>query len=80
MVFDIFFTGGATNFSLPTLKVDVWSNAFQTKSTGDLLSQSIGRPVSATPLPGSLGLMGLGLFGIAALLRKRKNQIAFNAA
>ena len=80
MVFDIFFTGGAQNFTLPTLKVDFWANAFQTQSTGDLLSQSIGTPVSAAPLPGALGFMGLGLAGIAALLRKRKNQIALNAA
>jgi hypothetical protein len=76
MVFNIHFTGGSTNFSLPSLKVDFWTNSFQTKSTGDLLSQSIGTPVSATPLPGAIGLMGLGLAGIAAALRKRKKNDA----
>ena len=77
MVFDIKFTG-TPNFSLPSLKIDFWTNSSQTQSTGSLLSQSI--PVNETPLPGALGLMGLGLAGIAAALRKRKKETAHMVA
>jgi hypothetical protein len=70
MVFDISFSGGTTNFDLPSLKIDFWANSFQTKSTGDLLSQSIGQ----TPLPAALPLFatGLGAMGLFGWWRKRK--------
>jgi hypothetical protein len=71
MTFDIAFTG-TPNFSSPSLKIDFWTDSSQNQSTGSLLSASI--PVSATPLPGALGLMGLGLAGIAAALRKAKSD------
>jgi hypothetical protein len=90
MVFDIFFTGGTTDFSLPHLKVDFWANnpnqagcsialnAGHTScnSTGDLLSQDI--PVSAVPLPAALPLFasGLGALGLLGWRRKRKAQAA----
>jgi hypothetical protein len=82
MIFDIAFSGGATNFSLPSLKVDFWANAFQTQSTGNLLSQSIGAPVSATPLPAAFPLYATGLGALALLRwrRKRKNAPAIAAA
>lgn len=82
MVFDIFFTGGATNFSLPSLKVDFWTDSSQTQSTGNLLSQSIGAPVSATPLPAAFPLYATGLGALALLRwrRKRKNASAIAAA
>ena len=82
MVFDIFFTGGATNFSLPSLKVDFWTDLSQTQSTGNLLSQSIGAPVSATPLPAAFPLYATGLGALALLRwrRKRKNAPAIAAA
>jgi hypothetical protein len=72
MIFDIQFTGGATNFSLPSLKVDFWTNAFQTQSTGDLLSQSIG----ATPLPAALPLYATGLGALALIGWRRKRKAA----
>jgi hypothetical protein len=73
MIFDIHFTGAGTNFSSPTLKIDFWTDSLQTKSTGDLLSQSIGPSVSATPLPAALPLYATGL-GALALLRWRKKR------
>jgi hypothetical protein len=76
MVFDIQFAGGATNFSLPSLKVDFWANAFQTLSTGSLLSQSIGTPVSATQLPAALPLYATGLGALALLRWRRKRKSA----
>jgi hypothetical protein len=72
MVFNIFLTGGATDFSLPSLKVDFWTNSFQTKSTGDLLSQSIG----TTPLPTALPLYATGLGALALLRWRRKRKAA----
>jgi hypothetical protein len=80
MVLDIAFSGGATNFSLPTLKVDFWTDSSQTQSTGNLLSQSI--PVSATPIPDALPLFatGLGLIGMLGWWRKRKGAAAIAAA
>jgi hypothetical protein len=76
MVFDIFFTGGPTSFSLPSLKVDFWTNSSQTKSTGDLLSQSIGPSVSATPLPAALPLYATGLAALGLLGWRRKRKSA----
>jgi hypothetical protein len=80
MVFDIQFAGGTTNFSLPTLKVDFWTDSSQSKSTGDLLSQSI--PVSSTPIPDALPLFatGVGLIGMLGWWRKRKGAAAIAAA
>ena len=74
MIFNIAFSGGPTNFSLPSLKVDFWTNAFQTKSTGDLLSKSIG--TSATPLPAALPLYATGLGALALLRWRRKRKAA----
>jgi hypothetical protein len=82
MTFNIAFSGGPTSFSLPTLKVDFWTNSSQTKSTGDLLSHSIGTSASATPLPAALPLYATGLGALALLRwrRKRKNAAAIAAA
>jgi len=76
MIFDIAFAGGSTDFTLPHLKIDFWTNSFQTKSTGDLLSQSIGPGVSATPLPSSsiLLLGGLAAFAVFGWLMKRRSR------
>jgi hypothetical protein len=76
MVFDIAFAGGSTNFSLPHLKVDFWASPFQTKATGDLLSQSIGPTASATPLPSSSVLLmgGLAAFALFGWLMKRRSR------
>ena len=76
MIFDIQFAGGVTDFSLPTLKVDFWANAFQTQSTGSLLSQSIGTPVGATPLPAALPLYATGIGALALLRWRRKRKAA----
>jgi hypothetical protein len=76
MVFDISFKGGAANFSLPTLKVDFWTDLSQGKSTGDLLSQS----VSATPLPAALPLYATGIGALALLRWRRKRKAAGLAA
>lgn len=74
MTFDILFSGGTTNFSLPHLKVDFWANSPQTQSTGNLLSQDIGSGVSSTPLPASwtmlLSVLALGL-GLMVYRRAR---------
>jgi hypothetical protein len=75
MVFDITFTGGTTDFSLPHLKV--W---FETTSGGDkvgsLLSDAVGNgtPIPSVPLPAALPLFasGLGALGLLGWRRKRK--------
>lgn len=78
MIIDVAFTG-ATNFSLPDLKVDFLIDPTQGKSTGSLLSQNI--PVSATPVPDALPLFatGLGLIGMFVWWRKRKGAAAIAA-
>jgi hypothetical protein len=78
MVFDAFFTGGTAVFEPTThLKVDFFTTADQTKSTGDLLSQDI--PVTGVPgpivgagLPGLLAACG----GLLALARRRRQRLA----
>jgi hypothetical protein len=72
MVFDILFTGGTADFSLPHLKVDFWILSSQSKSTGSLLSQDI--PLATTPLPAALPLFGtaLGAMGLLGWYRRRK--------
>lgn len=79
MIIDIAFTG-ATNFSLPDLKVDFLIDPSQGKATGSLLSQSI--PVGATPIPDALPLFttGLGLIGMFVWWRRRKGTAAIAAA
>ena len=77
MVFDIFFTGGTPDFSLPSLKVDFFTNLSQSNATGNLLSQSIG--VSQTPLPASWTMMLIGLaaaVGVMTFRRKDKTSLA----
>ena len=70
MLLDVAFSGGTTNFDLPGLKIDFWTDSLQTKSTGDLLSQSIGQ----TPLPAALPLFAteLGAMDLFGWWRKRK--------
>jgi hypothetical protein len=74
MVFDVFFTGGTPDFSLPHLKVDFWADSSQTKSTGSLLSLDIPAgpsPPTSVPEPATLGLFGLGLTAVGFARRRR---------
>ena len=73
MVFDIFFTGGTTDFSLPHLKVDFWANNSQTQSTGNLLSMDIPAgtsPPTSVPEPATLALFGVGLVAVGFARRR----------
>ena len=74
MVFDIFFTGGTTDFSLPHLKVDFWANPSQTQSTGNLLSMDIpagtSPPPTSVPEPATLALFGMGLLAVGFARRR----------
>jgi hypothetical protein len=69
MVFDFLFTGDSTpNYSdNPHVKVRFLDS--QGQKIGSLLSQNL---PSEVPLPGTLGLLGLGLAGLGGVRRKRK--------
>ncbi len=92
MVFDIFFTGGISDFSAPHLKVDFWAydpnqagcdisvtagNA-SCNATGSLLSQDIpaGDTPVVTPLPAALPLFATGLVGLGLLGWRKKRKAA----
>jgi hypothetical protein len=73
MSFNITFSGTNLDFSAPHLKVQFLTNIYDTKATGDLLSQTI----PAIPEPEIYAMMafGLGLLGWNAR-RKKSSEAA----
>jgi hypothetical protein len=69
MVFKFTFTGGATNFTSPVLKVNFF-NGDGTEKVGSLLSQNI----PAVPEPQSWAMLFGGLSLVGALARRRQSR------
>jgi hypothetical protein len=69
MVFKFTFNGGATDFSSPHVKVNLF-NGDGGRKVGSLLSENI--PLQPVPEPQTYAMMlgGLGLMGLMATRRK----------
>jgi hypothetical protein len=71
MVFQFTFSGGATNFSSPHLKVNFFDGASSAK-VGSLLSMNI--PAAPVPEPQSWAMLFGGLSVIGAMARRRNRK------
>jgi len=74
MSFTINFTGTNLNFDAPHLKVQFLTGQYDSRATGDLLSQTI--PAIPEPEIYAMMAVGLGLMGWVARRKKLKEAAA----